>query len=360
MAFEETSSRRLDGEPALRFVFTGNGKDYFGIWIVNLLLTIVTLGVWSAWAKVRRQRYFYGNTSLGGSAFEYLAVGKQLLLGRILVLGALALYIFGEFIHPTIPIGMGTIFLFAFPWVMNRSLTFNSRMTAWRNVRFNFTGSYGEAFVAYILMPFIGALSLGTLLPRTHRYTAKYAIENLQFGVTNFETKPPLMPFYIVAAQTLALAILPIIVIFFAIQTFFSGIDLDAANGSAPISSLNLSLMQIMMLFPIVAFISIQAFYRAKTRNIMLCHTILDRKHHLRSTLSGFQYAWIIVSNLALTVLTLGMYYPFGQVRLWQYLCDHLEIIPGGPIDEFIDEQEKAGGAFSSEFADIEGFDIGI
>lgn len=39
--------------------FTGTAGEYFGIWIVNILLTIVTVGFYSAWAKVRRKRYFY-------------------------------------------------------------------------------------------------------------------------------------------------------------------------------------------------------------------------------------------------------------------------------------------------------------
>ena len=53
--------------------FTGRAGEYFGIWFVNLLLSIVTLGIYSAWAKVRTERYFYGNTSLAGANFEYLA-----------------------------------------------------------------------------------------------------------------------------------------------------------------------------------------------------------------------------------------------------------------------------------------------
>ena len=44
--------------------FTGSGSEYFRIWIVNVLLTIVTLGFYSPWAKVRRLKYFYGNTYL--------------------------------------------------------------------------------------------------------------------------------------------------------------------------------------------------------------------------------------------------------------------------------------------------------
>ena len=47
--------------------FTGSGAEYFGIWIVNLLLTIITLGIYSAWAKVRRLQYFYRHTEVAGS-----------------------------------------------------------------------------------------------------------------------------------------------------------------------------------------------------------------------------------------------------------------------------------------------------
>src|SRR5438105_15668074 len=66
--------------------FTGRAGEYFRIWIVNICLSIVTLGIYSAWAKVRRKRYFYGNTLLGDSAFEYLADPKAILKGRVLVL----------------------------------------------------------------------------------------------------------------------------------------------------------------------------------------------------------------------------------------------------------------------------------
>ena len=65
-------------------VFTGNTREYFSIWIVNILLTILTLGVYSAWAKVRNMQYFYGNTMLDGNAFRYTAEPKQILKGRMI------------------------------------------------------------------------------------------------------------------------------------------------------------------------------------------------------------------------------------------------------------------------------------
>src|SRR5215471_19629889 len=72
--------------------FTGTGSGYFGIWIVNLLLTILTLGIYSAWAKVRRLQYFYRHTELAGSSFDFHGSPVRILIGRILALLLLFLY----------------------------------------------------------------------------------------------------------------------------------------------------------------------------------------------------------------------------------------------------------------------------
>ena len=63
--------------------FTGNAKDYFGIWIVNLILSIVTLGIYSAWAKARREIYFKNNTKIFDTGFGYHATGGQIFKGRL-------------------------------------------------------------------------------------------------------------------------------------------------------------------------------------------------------------------------------------------------------------------------------------
>ena len=78
--------RRIDNRGACRrtaaIQFTGSGSEYFKIWIVNVLLTIVTLGIYSAWAKVRRLRYFYNNTRFAGSkASTFMA--RQLPSSRV-------------------------------------------------------------------------------------------------------------------------------------------------------------------------------------------------------------------------------------------------------------------------------------
>ena len=72
--------------------FTGTGAEYFRIWIVNLALTLITLGVFSAWAKVRRLQYFYRHTRLAGAGFDYHGNPIAILKGRIVGLVLFGLY----------------------------------------------------------------------------------------------------------------------------------------------------------------------------------------------------------------------------------------------------------------------------
>ena len=73
--------------------FTGRAGEFFGIWFVNLSLSILTLGIYSAWAKVRTERYFYGNTRLAGAAFEYFASPIAILKGRLIAYAVVAVLV---------------------------------------------------------------------------------------------------------------------------------------------------------------------------------------------------------------------------------------------------------------------------
>ena len=86
MEQESTVQRQLP------FEFHGRGGEYFGIWIVNLLLTIITLGIYSPWAKVRTKRYFYGKTLLNNTNFAYLADPMAILKGWLIAVAVLIVY----------------------------------------------------------------------------------------------------------------------------------------------------------------------------------------------------------------------------------------------------------------------------
>ena len=138
-----------------RFEFTGTGKEYFGIWIVNILLTIVTLGIYSAWAKVRNKQYFYGNTYLEGSSFEYTALPTQILKGRIIAVVFFVLYNIAASFQPTIGIILGLLLFVLAPWIIMKSLAFNARYSQYRNIRFGFHQSLKESATVFILVPLL-------------------------------------------------------------------------------------------------------------------------------------------------------------------------------------------------------------
>lgn len=167
-AGERSFGRAAEGD-IQRLFFTGSGREYFGVWIVNILLTIITLGIYSAWAKVRRNRYFYGNTVLLGRGFEYHASGEQILIGRLIVFACLVLYNIMLTFVPLVGIGLGVLMLFFVPWLVARGLRFTARVTSYRNVRFDFVGGPGGAFLAFIIGPALAALTLGILAPLASR-----------------------------------------------------------------------------------------------------------------------------------------------------------------------------------------------
>ena len=116
------------GAPAIHEVeFRGRGGEYFRIWIVNLALSVLTLGLYSAWAKVRTQRYFYGNTYLAGQSFEYHASPWRILVGRLIALALLLGYSASVVLVP-LSFGLWLLILgAALPWLANASLRFDAR-----------------------------------------------------------------------------------------------------------------------------------------------------------------------------------------------------------------------------------------
>ena len=126
----QETSRRVQVE------FTGTARQFFSIWIVNILLTIITLGIYSAWAKVRTHRYFYSNTSIENHRFSYLANPVQILIGRIIAVVLFAIYVASIQFLPLLGLLIMLAAMFLMPWVINKSLRFQHKMTSYRNVRF--------------------------------------------------------------------------------------------------------------------------------------------------------------------------------------------------------------------------------
>lgn len=342
--------------------FTGTASEYFGIWIVNVLLTIVTLGIYSAWAKVRRNRYFYGNTVLLGRSFEYHATGKQIFIGRLIVLAFFIVVNILSAIHPLFSLVTTILVLIALPWLIMRGIRFNARVTSYRNVRFDFKGTAGGAFVSVILGSLVAVLSLGLLAPLASRWLNRYIFNNLRYGNRPFHTNPR------VGALYGALVVPALMVVVGAILVFTLGSTiigwLQAYNSGAVRSDLG----DVLTAFGLYAiFLSVfivyglaGLIYRADVHNMVWSSTWIDDRHRLRSDLSPVRFAWIVVSNVVVTLLTLGLMRPWAAVREAAYIAEHTAIRIEGEIGEVFTDFQATGAAVASEYMSMEGFDFGF
>ncbi len=229
-------------------VFRGRTSEYFGIWIVNLLLSIITLGIYSAWAKVRRKKYFYNNTLIDGVGFDYHASPIAILKGRIIAFVLYLVFVFASGIHPAVSIVLSILLFIAIPWIIVRGLKFNARNSSHRGLRFDFDGKYGDAALIFLGFPLlfgsvIGLVIWGLVAFTSEMITAlvapllvmaalafyvpfimqrqqKFMINHHKFGTTSFDMKAKIKDFFMIFLK-LFLVLLAIGAIITGISAFF-------------------------------------------------------------------------------------------------------------------------------------------
>lgn len=353
------SHARGDGAPVTHAVeFRGRGGEYFRIWIVNVALTVMTLGIYSAWAKVRTQRYFYGNTYVAGHSFEYHASPWRILLGRAIALVLLVGYTVSATL---LPVTMGIWILIlgaAMPWLANSSIRFNARNTSWRNVRFNFNATYFEAFMAYVVWSVV-ALSLFPLIPYSRRMQDYYYVNHHRFGGRAFETSFKARRIYFAYVlgflAFIGLVILMVMISFAAIsaQTYLH--DLVAKLPNIPIDY--------SVVIPVLlglGLVFVGALVATMVTNIVISATTLEGGYRLSSRASVIRVGWIVMTNTVLTLATLGIYYPFARIRLARYRMRRYALIAAGDLDDFTSEALEQQSAIGQEIAGFFDFGFGL
>jgi len=342
------------------FEFKGNAKEWFGIWIVNLLLSIVTIGIYSAWAKVRTKKYFYNNTYVEGRNFDYHATGKQILIGRLIIIAAVIVFQIITAILPVVGLLLLVGLLFAYPWLIVRSMEFNARMSSFSNVRFGFVGSVGQAFLTFLVYPLLMALTLYTTFPIWDRAMKRFSINNHKLGTAGFKMEVGLGPFYkaflVAIAWIIVVGILGVVLTGFNFAEFAYAMDnADRDPGGA------VGIIALFYILFFAAFLPAAFIYQALTRNEVYNNTTLDGGHRFASNVTAPALLWIAVSNMVVVICTLFLMLPWAQVRMAKYLADHTGFIPGeASLDDFVGQQQAQGSAMGDAYTDLEGIDVGL
>lgn len=340
--------------------FRGRGREYFRIWIVNIALTLLTLGIYSAWAKVRTQRYFYGNTFVAGHSFEYHASAWRILLGRAIALALFAGYSLSVIIVP-VSFSLWLLVLgAALPWLANSSIRFNARNTSWRNVRFNFNASYFEAFIAYVVWS-VAAIALFFLIPYTRRVHDYFYVNHHRFGGRGFSTEFSAGRIYAIYLFGFIVIVgFLVVVLGLAAGVVVAETRLHEYTKYLQIPGVSLDYGVIVFsLFGLgAAFVT--TFVTTMVTNLTISNTSIEGGHRLSSRAAPLRVAWIVLSNTALTLLTLGLYYPFARIRLARYRMGKYALIANGDLDDFTSEALETQSAIGQEIAGFFDFGFGL
>jgi uncharacterized membrane protein YjgN (DUF898 family) len=334
---------RSAGAPeAVPLVFTGRGGEYFGIWIVNLLLTIVTLGIYSAWAKVRRMQYFYRNTSLAGASFDYHGDPRAILKGRVIMFALFMVYNLAIIFAPVFGLLIGLLLAGVMPILLQRSLRFRAHNTSWSGLRFGFDGSQGGAYRVFLLWPFLTMITLYLLGPMWHQRLKQYQHRYARFGATPFTFDAPVGGFYRVYLMMIGILILGVVV-----AAAVGGFGAKINPATAALIPLGIFLL---LLF-------VQPYVMAKLQNLVWNHTQVG-PHRFDSHVAPGRLFFIFITNLIGIVLTLGLYQPFAAIRLAKYRLESVSLLAAGPLDDFVAGQQQQISATGEGAADV--FDIDI
>lgn len=340
--------------------FTGTGPEYFGIWIVNLLLTIVTLGIYSSWAKVRRLQFFYRHTELAGSSFDFHGNAVKIFIGRLIALSMLIAYNVTVRLHSPLVIVVLILLAIAMPWLLRNSLRFRLYNSSWRGTRFHFRGSSSSAYRVFLLNSFLTLITIYILAPFAHQRMKAYQHNNSWFGRSPFSFRARAGQFYLLYLMLLgAIIVFALVVGFAGIGGTFVAMAQMKSGGHHVDPRAFITTLLILYGALILAGILIGPTFHALMTNLIWNNTRLG-EHRIECKMSPLSLMWISFSNFVLVIVTLGLFIPFAVVRATKYQIECMRVLPASDLQEFAAADPEAVGTVGEEAATAFDFDIAL
>ncbi|MFC4822026.1 YjgN family protein [Dokdonella ginsengisoli] len=335
------------------FEFHGDAREYFRIWIVNLALGIVTLGLYSAWAKVRSERYFYGNTRLAGVPFEYLAQPWPILKGRLIAVALFGGYVLAGQFSVTLQLGLAALIAVLMPWLLVRGAAFRARYSSWRGLRFRFVTDYRQAYVRYLLLWAPLALTLGLLFPYVKFKQKQFFVERHRYGGSAFGFRATGGDFYPPYLAAWGALVAWAFVSSMLIGAFVFGVVLHGRVPTPPPAWFGYAFALPMYL----GYFAVWAFLSAALANLLYNRAELG-PHRFRSSLKGSRLFGLYLGNTLAIVCSAGLAIPWAKVRLARYRAQSLTLLAG---DDPANLHAEAGEDIDAVAAEMDGlFDIDI
>ena len=392
--------------------FTGSGGEYFRVWIVNVLLSIVTLGFYTPWARRRTAQYFYSHTLVAGSPLEFTAQQRRMVMGFVMLVLITLAYNIAVRTGQDTAVGLfllGGAVLAPFIWAS--AMRFRLGATRWRGLRLQFTAGWKEVYLAswpvfalalvwfgvffglQMLSPevanalqtaeeeirkprmptfsaaMVGLLVLGLVLTVLCVIRLEYNYKSLlvlraQVGAERGRWKPVYMDFVKVWLATVVVFIVSVVIIWLVMFV--------AAGSSIAllVASAGKGLGMWMVLIIIAAFVGgiflmflasapARAYREARMFQLMWNNIGVSHLARFKCHLPSGRYVWLRIKNMLLTLLTLGLYRPFARVSEYRMKVESVTLHVKGGVEQVagVMVRQQQGG-LGDALADAAGLDL--
>jgi len=352
----------------------------------------VTVGLYHPWAKVRKLRYFYGNTLVGEHALDFHGDPKRMLRGFLLVGALLVLYSIAGRVSPTA--GLIALLLVAAVWpaLFRAAMQFRLANTSWRGLRFHFNGELAGAYKALLPAFILGIvfvalthwlpqdakaqppawlgiamavayLSIFALLPLMWWAVKRYQHDHYLFGTVQTQLRAGAGSFYGVFLKTFGVCLLVVVVagIVIAVGTAGAGFGLFKAGADPAALKAGFAMLGIAMVVGYVGFIVlVQSFFASRMQNLLWNRTKSTRIR-FESRLTARRMLGLTLKNWLLTLLTLGFYWPFAAVATARMKLEAVTVFTRTDPDQIVQRARLVSGDASGDAAaDLFGIDVGL
>jgi uncharacterized membrane protein YjgN (DUF898 family) len=354
------------------FEFYGSWRDYAPIAFTNLLLTIVTLGIYTFWGRTRTRRYLWSQTRFIDDRLEWTGTGRELFFGYLLVMAlvfvpvsALNLLV-GTLALRGTPEGTAAagflflilyLFLFALGGVaIFRALRYRLSRTFWHGIR---GGSDDQGFrygLSYMWRTMLGSFAFGLLVPWALVSLWNKRWNAMSFGPYAFNataSSDGLMGRY------LTFYLIPVMLVFVgigvAVVLATTGQLAPGAPGRLPpgIGVFVAFVGFYVVFFGLLGLIALY-FYSAYFRQVVAGLSLGELEFGFAARTSD----WVkfMLGNMALVVCTLGIGSIFLSYRSWAFFVRHIEAYGSLDLDQFTQSTTRAPGQGEGLF---DGLDMG-
>jgi uncharacterized membrane protein YjgN (DUF898 family) len=387
---------RIDAYP---LDFTGTGAEFFRVWIVNVLLTVVTFGFYTPFARRRTAQYFYSHTLVASSPLEFTAQKKKMVVGFLILV---VLYGAFQLAAETGQDSMVTFMMVAgaalAPYFWASAMRFRLSATRWRGVRLQFTGGWVQVYLASwplfvialawicvssfagtliapgatrqqvgaVMGPILGAGAIAFLVSILCAIRLEFNYKSLlvaraRIGGQSGRWKPVFGDFVKIWVATLGVFLLSVLLVGVAIAIGLGGSFalFRKLQGSGPLVvllAIGLALFGIFILF--LASGPARAYREARMFHLVWNNIGVSHVARFRCGLSVRSYVWLRIRNILFTLLTLGFYRPFALLNEYAMKVDSVTLHVKGSLGQLVGQLAREENGLGDAIADAAGLDL--